>query len=125
VSFDCYCDYEQPTFSSVTKPRARKLHRCEECGGKIKPGERYERSSGMWDGSISTFCTCERCHDIRVWLTNNLPCFCLAHGGMFEEAEESIREAQDRAPEEARGLLFGYYRRLILRDRYNAQQKAN
>ena len=122
---DCYCDYDPPQFASQTTPRARKAYRCEECGGPIKAGEKYERVSGMWDGYISTFRTCERCYDLRTWLKNNLPCFCWAHGGMFEEAEESIREAHYRAPDEVRGLMFGYYRRVILRDRYNRLHKAN
>lgn len=125
MSPDCYCDFDPPSFHSRTKPCARKLHHCEECGGKIKPGERYERTSGKWDGILSTFCTCERCYDIRVWLTNNLPCFCWAHGGMFESAEEDIWEARRRAPDETRGLLFGFRRRMILRDRYNQAQRAN
>lgn len=125
MTIDCYCDYDPPQFWAVSYPKARKGHQCEECGVKILPGEKYERVSGMWDNSISVFCTCERCHDIRVWLKNNLPCFCWAHGGMFEDAVEDIRYAQRRAPEEAAGLLFGFHRRMILRDRFNKRRREN
>ena len=125
MTFDCSCDYDPPTFYSRTTPRARKRHACEECDGKIMPGDRYERVSGLWDGNFSVFITCGRCTDIRTWLKNSLPCFCWAYGGMFEDAEESIREAQSRAPEESRGLMFGFRRRIILRDRHNQAQRAN
>lgn len=125
MTVDCGCDYDPPSFFSCSSPRARKANQCEECGGLIRVGEQYERVSGMWDGHISVFCTCERCYEIRVWLTNNLPCFCWAHGGMFEYAQESIREAYLRAPDEARGLMFGYHRRVIMRDRHNARARAS
>ena len=44
MTYDCFCDYgDPPDFYVATKPKARKHHVCEECGGPIMPGERYER----------------------------------------------------------------------------------
>lgn len=37
-------------FWRESKPKARKEHKCDLCGGAIKIGEKYIRSSGMYDG---------------------------------------------------------------------------
>lgn len=121
MSLDCFCDFDSPSFYDRTMPVARKLHKCEECGGPISVGERYERVFGKWDDYVSTFKTCARCVDIRTWVKNNVPCLCWAHGNMIENCEEAVTEAQYRAPEETRGLRFGFLRRLALRDRHNKQ----
>ncbi|AWI90240.1 hypothetical protein C0214_19455 [Methylobacterium sp. DM1] len=119
MSYACYCDYDAPEFYRVEIRKARKSFRCEECGGPIKPGEKYEFVAGSWDHYVSQFRTCERCHDIRVWVKNNVPCFCWAHGNMVDDAREAVSEAAWRAPEETKGLRFGFARRLLLRDRHN------
>ncbi|MBR2399561.1 MAG: hypothetical protein IKA96_06355 [Alistipes sp.] len=36
-------------------PTARKEHRCSWCGGTIKVGEKYERSTLIYDGQIYDF----------------------------------------------------------------------
>lgn len=112
---DCYCDYDPPIFYSKSVVKAaRKPHRCDECSRPIAAGESYERISGKWDigYGISTFTTCSRCLDLRQWVTNNLPCFCWAHGSMLDDAKEAIDEATWRASDETRGLRFGWLRRL-------------
>jgi len=68
---DCFCDYEPPEFYNKYSLRARKVHRCEECGGEIRAGEKYEYVSGKWCGDFSTFKTCERCADLRQWVKNS------------------------------------------------------
>lgn len=113
MSIDCYCDYEPVTIYSASTPRARKEHRCDECGTKIKPGEQYENVFAVWEGYPSTYKTCERCYDLRQWVKNSVPCFCWAHGNMIEDAGEAIYEACSRAPTETRGLHFGFLRRKI------------
>lgn len=109
----CYCDYEQPEFSTVTNPVARRQHRCYECGSTIQPGERYERVDGKWDGYLDTFKTCPHCTALRKWVTANLPCFCWGYGNVIEDAREAIQAAYERAGQEARGLWFGFERRRI------------
>lgn len=60
------CD-DYATFSKVTKPKARIVHACEECGaGAIKPGDLYERSVQIDDDSgIDVYKTCLSCAEIR------------------------------------------------------------
>lgn len=108
---DCYCPYEAPTVYSVSHPRAKKEHRCDECGAEIMPGDRYEYVFGVWEGDASTWRTCMPCRDLRQWVENNVPCFCWCHGNMIEDAKETIEAACERAPEETRGLRFGFLRR--------------
>jgi len=115
LDFDCRCDYEPAVFYRTRIVRARKGHRCYECSSPILPGELYENTAGMWDrcDGVSTFKTCERCRDLRVWVTNSIPCFCWAHGNLHEDAEGTIEEATWRLPEETVGLRFGIARRLV------------
>lgn len=120
----CYCDYDTPEFWSSSKPRAKKKHRCYECNGEILPGEQYEYSANKYDGRMWQYHVCERCYDIRMFVQNNVPCFCYAYGGLQETAEEAIEDAYDRARDEVRGLWFGYQRRLILRNRFNAAMRT-
>ena len=111
---DCYCDYDYdpPEFFRKRISTARKEHRCGECGRIINVGAKYEYVAGKWDGHLNTFKTCEQCHDLRQWLVNSLPCFCWGYGGAFEEAAEYVDEACWAAPEETKGLRFGFWRRL-------------
>ena len=46
-------------------PRARKWHRCAECGGFIDPGETYVKHWGIWDHEHSTYKVCSECEAIR------------------------------------------------------------
>lgn len=122
MSYDCSCDYDPANIYRASTPKARKEHRCEECGGPIKPGEKYEYVFGVWDGSwVSIFKTCERCFDLRQWVKNNVPCFCWAHGSMLDDAREAVNEAAWRAKEETAGLRFGFLRR---RHRIRSHNKA-
>lgn len=116
---DCYCDYDPAEFYRCTTPRARKIYKCEECGGPIKLGEQYERVTGKWEEYIYTFLTCERCVDLRIWVKNNVPCLCWAHGNADASLREAVDDAYDRAHNEVVGLKFGLLRRFVLRDRHN------
>lgn len=119
MSYDCYCDYDPPAWIRTSRPKARKAHECTECNGPILIGEIYENVAGMWDGWISHFNTCCRCLDMRDYLTGNLPCYCWAYGGAFEDAKDAIDDAYYRARDEVGGLWVGYARRKIKRDRFN------
>jgi hypothetical protein len=121
---DCYCDYETAQAYHSKIRRARKPHKCCECGGAILPSEAYEYHSGIFDGDPFYGHTCERCVDIRTWTTNNVPCLCWAHGNLRADCEEAIVQARERAPDETRGLWFGLLRRIVQRDRINATRRT-
>lgn len=123
MSYDCTCDYDAPSFYTRTTPSARKSHKCEECAGYISPGEKYERVAGLWEGYFNEFKTCMRCVDLRIWVKNNVPCLCWAHGNMIEDCREAVEEASYRAPEETVGLRFGFLRRKVMLDRSKPQGK--
>lgn len=123
MDYDCSCDYDPPSVYNATTPRAKKSYRCDECPGWILPGERYERVFGVWDGHASTYRTCERCFDLRMWVKNNVPCLCIMHGDQDEQNIEAVRAAQYRATLETRGLMFGFLRRQVLRDRHNQRSR--
>lgn len=122
MDYDCYCDYEPPDFCHVEVRAARKEHRCCECSGHIMKGEKYEYVRGKWEGSLMTFKTCERCHDIRQWTENNVPCLCWAYGNIVDACREAVEEATFRAAEETKGLRFGLLRRIVARDRLNRER---
>jgi len=44
---------------------ARKKHSCYECFKGILPGEKYEYTSGIWEGSPAVYKTCLDCKSIR------------------------------------------------------------
>ena len=120
MTYECTCDYDPPTFyrSRIVR-KARRKHKCCECAGDILPGESYEDVTGLWEGYFDRFKSCERCYDLRIWVKNNVPCFCPMHGDMDQQMDEAIDDAYWRAKDEVTGLRFGYLRRRILRDQHN------
>ncbi len=80
---------------------------------------------GDWISYVSTFKTCQGCRDIRQWVQNNVPCLCWAHGNTIEDCREAVQEAHYRAPEETRGLRFGFLRRLAMRDKRNQSRRIS
>ena len=68
MSFTCDCSYdgyEEPELYDERFPIAKKKHMCCECGGNIKPGQKYHRATGKWDGDFRSFKTCLPCNSIR------------------------------------------------------------
>lgn len=45
---------------------ARKPHRCVECAATINPGDRYAKTSGIWD-KPAEFKQCMTCHKLFTW----------------------------------------------------------
>lgn len=117
---ECFCDYDQPEFWSKRDSKAKKEHRCYECGRAIKPGEVFETVAGKWDGHFDTFKTCSHCRDIRQFVKNSVPCFCWAHGNLDEDVRNAIEEAYLRARDEVRGLAFRVGRMVVARKRASA-----
>lgn len=122
---DCFCDYDPPSFYNSAIRKARKPHKCEECSGSILRGEKYEYVSGKWDGFVSQFKTCERCVDLRMWVKNNVPCFCWAHDNLHDDMRETVQSAAWRAKDETVGLQFGLLRRLRAIDKFNATRRTH
>ena len=88
----CYCDIEAdvPEFFTETRPIARKDHRCAECGGPIRRGDRYLRTTGKWDGEVSTIKTCVHCLAALDAMRSRYPCFCYVFGALHEHLGEDI-----------------------------------
>lgn len=119
----CFCDYDAPSVYRRSTPIARKRHYCEECSGFIEPGEQYEYVAGKWD-DFGTFKTCIRCHDLRQWVKNNVPCLCWAHGNIWEDCYYAVEDAHQRARGEVPGLMFGFLRRRELISRHNSRARS-
>jgi hypothetical protein len=58
-------DCESYDFSTMKWPKARKEHKCEECGRAIAKGEIYQKFSGKFDGDMYHVETCAQCAEIR------------------------------------------------------------
>jgi hypothetical protein len=86
--YECYCEPMEPDEPSdvwtVTWHKARKEHKCHECGEFIKKGNRYERIFSVFDGSAVAYKTCEFCaneyqrllskHPDLSWVKGELAC---------------------------------------------------
>ena len=66
---DCSCIAvyvdDGPEFSNVVDRRARKEHRCGECGLTIGIGEIFEHAANGYDGTVTTHKTCKDCESVR------------------------------------------------------------
>lgn len=84
-------DYDEgPEFFQETEPRARKEHRCGDCGRTIKSGEKYLRSVGKWGYEINSHVTCAHCKAASRWLQT--ACGGYLFGGIGEELREHWHE---------------------------------
>jgi len=52
----------EPSVCRTTYPRARKEHRCVECGYRIPVGQKYAKTWGVWEGEHGTFKAHLWCH---------------------------------------------------------------
>jgi hypothetical protein len=110
MNYDCYCDYEQPTFISVANvKRARRQHKCAECRAPIPAGTAYEYVSGLWEGDFNTFHICALCKELREWATISVPCFCWSYGNLHEDVREMVYDVAPHVP----GFFFEYGRRMV------------
>jgi hypothetical protein len=76
--------------------KAKKPNRCGECGVRILPGDRYERTVGVWDGNFDTQVACTDC---AAWTTAFCEAMrracgesCFTYGRMWGEIQEFCRE---------------------------------
>lgn len=96
------------TVLSDTHPKARKPHRCIECGRTIPPGERYERIVVKFDGTIHTYRTCAHCEEARNWLL--WECSGWLYHGVYDDLAEHVYEG-DAWKYKAAGILAGAMRK--------------
>ena len=63
----CICIYpdEICNLLSRTRPKARKEHKCIECGCIISIGEIYEKDATIYEHNFTTYRTCLLCIKIR------------------------------------------------------------
>ncbi len=53
---------------SQSHPTARKEHRCMYCGGVIHKGEKYQRSTNLYNGTVYDWVTHDKCEEIAELL---------------------------------------------------------
>lgn len=107
---ECDYDYDQPQFYSEGTRKARKTHRCCECGGPIHPGMLYVYRSGKWDSGVETFKECFFCAEVRRWATISMECFC---ANMIGELHEKVREMLLDVGHQVPGWSMEYGRRAV------------
>jgi hypothetical protein len=105
----CDCG-DPPEVWRQTDHKARKPHKCNECGSYILIGEKYRYTFGIWEGDPSTHHACLRCIAIYEYVRGLVPCACWMLGNLHQELLETAREYARESP----GLLFGTYRRIVL-----------
>lgn len=97
ISCDCSINVDDcPELYREEYPIARKLHKCCECGGEIRPGQRYHRFTGKWEHVFDTFKTCIPCDSIRNRFAPHGSTF----GGLAEQIEECLGFDYREAPED-------------------------
>ena len=80
-------DYDESNaFYQEVTPRARKPHKCCECGAPIAVGEQYQRATGKADGSIFSECSCLACTEIR----KTFCCGSWIFGELWEQMHEQM-----------------------------------
>lgn len=85
---------DKPSFHRITTHKARKQHKCGECGHPILVGERYEKVVGVWDGEFSTQLTCLGCVDVR----NTLFCDGWIYGDIWNDLTSDDIITPNQAP---------------------------
>lgn len=84
----CSCDLVNPDVFRSTIRKARKQHKCCECGATIQPSSKYVDIFGVWDGEPGSYKQCLECSEIGDRLTKENDCG-YAIGGLFQELIDS------------------------------------
>ncbi|MBB76598.1 MAG: hypothetical protein CMJ75_18995 [Planctomycetaceae bacterium] len=111
-----------PAFVNAIHRTARKRHTCTECRGDIEPMDIYERVTGCWDGSLSTYKTCTHCEVARDLFVDVTKGTRDAEYGdyCFGEVGADMREAASELRHEP-GTAFGLLRHVVgMRQRQRA-----
>ncbi len=70
--------------------KARKIHKCCECGNTILPGNQFEHYTGSQDGSLFHYKTCLVCVEIR-----NRFCCGWEFTSVLEDIQYALYEEED------------------------------
>jgi hypothetical protein len=81
-----YANDFRGVFSSRADPKARKAHRCDECGRDILPGETYRYARGMAYDEFWQAKVCAHCMVAAKWLLTN--CRGFLYHGILDDFEE-------------------------------------
>lgn len=91
-------DGDTPAVSRSKVSRARKPHRCGECGREIAIGESYRYGFLVDMGEAMSFHTCAHCGVACQWLGHN------CGGSVYEQVLEEIVEHAEEYPGHAEHL---------------------
>ena len=58
----CSTDFDPASIFEVNAIRAKKRHRCDECGVDVLPGESYARADWLADGAWNHSVRCAGCY---------------------------------------------------------------
>jgi len=98
----CDLDAEMCAVWVETERRARKRHRCCECGTAIPKGHAYVQINSVSGGSAGTSRRHEACHKLWYWVSD-LVCGQAGYstlGGLCEEVHEAQESMCDLLPDE-------------------------
>ena len=88
---DCSCvyvdGYDSPELYNSKIRKAKKRHRCCECGRVIKIEEKYEVVEAKYSDVFETFKTCEDCLTVRA----SFFCSGAVHCCMWEDLREHLQ----------------------------------
>ena len=90
-----YTDIDDgPQAFQSKNPKARKEHKCFECGRTIALGETYRNESGIWDDGPKRYKTCCDCITIRNAFFDQGG----HYGEMMTELQEHISDLDAQVP---------------------------
>ncbi len=93
---ECGCiyvgDYDPIEVLQDGNRKARKTHKCDECGTEIKLGQEYECVVGKYDGDLEAYRTCLDCVSIRKVFF----CSGWAYSMILEHLGEHINEMEGK-----------------------------
>lgn len=102
------CDIYPEAFNSQIR-KARKVHICSECRGRIFAKEQYEYASGVWEGMPDSYKTCLDCVAARNKFNTILGNYCFNLGMMFKDTVEFAEYKAKYPSAHVNGLKPGQY----------------
>lgn len=87
----CFYHDEYADVSTDKLKVARKEHKCGDCGGVIRRGEKYRHTTFLFEGEWSTSKECRRCAFDRLRIIQHE----LAEGCHRSEAEPALESVGD------------------------------